>query len=113
MTNSGGIVSLSPTRSRKQNERVEENTLDSLSLIAAQLTLPLLCFQIADIWSAQERGLATALFALAPFLGVSSPSSRTNDGDEDLADLFDFFLNPFQPVLGPIVGGFTAPTGWR
>ena len=24
---------------------------------------------IADIWSAQERGLASALFALAPFLG--------------------------------------------
>ncbi|KAL7415199.1 major facilitator superfamily domain-containing protein [Mrakia frigida] len=41
---------------------------------------------IADIWSAQERGLATALFALAPFLG---------------------------PVLGPIIGGFTAPSGWR
>lgn len=42
--------------------------------------------QIADMWSAQERGLASALFALAPFLG---------------------------PVLGPIVGGFTAASGWR
>jgi MFS family permease len=38
------------------------------------------------MWSAQERGTASALFALAPFLG---------------------------PVLGPIVGGFVAPTGFR
>lgn len=42
---------------------------------------------IADMFSAAERGLATSLFAAAPFMG---------------------------PVLGPIVGGFVGETvGWR
>ncbi|KAJ9093729.1 hypothetical protein QFC21_006325 [Naganishia friedmannii] len=43
---------------------------------------------IADVWNAKERGLATSLFAMAPFLG---------------------------PVLGPIVGGFAGKSylGWR
>lgn len=42
---------------------------------------------IADMFSANERGLATALFAAAPFLG---------------------------PSIGPIVGGFVGQTvGWR
>ncbi|THY29399.1 synaptic vesicle transporter [Aureobasidium pullulans] len=42
---------------------------------------------IADMFSAQERGLAMTLFAAAPFMG---------------------------PVLGPIVGGFVGQTvGWR
>jgi len=43
--------------------------------------------QIADIFTASERGLAMGLFALAPFLG---------------------------PTLGPIAGGFLAQSeGWR
>ncbi|CZR67442.1 related to synaptic vesicle transporter SVOP and related transporters (major facilitator superfamily) [Phialocephala subalpina] len=42
---------------------------------------------IADLFAAEQRGLATALFAAAPFLG---------------------------PTLGPIVGGFLGETeGWR
>jgi hypothetical protein len=42
---------------------------------------------IADMFSANERGLAMTLFAAAPFMG---------------------------PVLGPIVGGFVGETvGWR
>ncbi|KAG5987328.1 hypothetical protein E4U43_005121 [Claviceps pusilla] len=42
---------------------------------------------IADMFDADQRGLATAIFALAPFLG---------------------------PVLGPIAGGFIGMTaGWR
>lgn len=42
---------------------------------------------IADMFDANERGLATSLFAAAPFLG---------------------------PVIGPIVGGFVGETiGWR
>jgi MFS family permease len=42
---------------------------------------------IADMFSAAERGLATSLFAAAPFLG---------------------------PVLGPIIGGFLGEgAGWR
>ncbi|KAG5976811.1 hypothetical protein E4U55_007204 [Claviceps digitariae] len=42
---------------------------------------------IADMFEADQRGLATALFALAPFLG---------------------------PVIGPIAGGFLGMTaGWR
>ncbi|KAH6652576.1 putative MFS multidrug transporter [Truncatella angustata] len=42
---------------------------------------------IADMFSAAERGLATSLFAAAPFLG---------------------------PVLGPIIGGFLGESaGWR
>ncbi len=42
---------------------------------------------IADMFNAEERGLATSLFASAPFLG---------------------------PALGPIVGGFVGQTiGWR
>lgn len=42
---------------------------------------------IADMFSSAERGLATSLFAAAPFLG---------------------------PVLGPIIGGFLgAGAGWR
>jgi len=44
---------------------------------------------IADIWNARERGMASALYATAPFLG---------------------------PVIGPIVGGFVSEThrlGWR
>lgn len=42
---------------------------------------------IADMFPANQRGLGTALFAAAPFLG---------------------------PVIGPIVGGFTGETvGWR
>lgn len=43
--------------------------------------------QIADVFSAAERGLAMSLFALAPFLG---------------------------PTIGPIAGGFLAESkGWR
>ena len=42
---------------------------------------------IADLFTAEQRGLATAFFAAAPFLG---------------------------PTLGPIVGGFLGETeGWR
>lgn len=43
---------------------------------------------ISDVFSAQDRGLPTTFFALAPFLG---------------------------PVIGPIVGGFagTSRFGWR
>ncbi|KAG6000785.1 hypothetical protein E4U21_005019, partial [Claviceps maximensis] len=42
---------------------------------------------IADLFSARERGIATSIFALAPFLG---------------------------PALGPIVSGFLAQAaGWR
>jgi MFS family permease len=42
---------------------------------------------IADLFAAEQRGLATAFFAAAPFLG---------------------------PTLGPIVGGFLGETGgWR
>lgn len=42
---------------------------------------------IADMFPAEERGLAMSLFAAAPFMG---------------------------PVLGPIVGGFVGETiGWR
>ncbi|KAF8848819.1 MFS general substrate transporter [Acephala macrosclerotiorum] len=42
---------------------------------------------IADLFTAEQRGLATAFFAAAPFLG---------------------------PTLGPIVGGFVGETeGWR
>lgn len=42
---------------------------------------------IADMFSANERGMATSLFAAAPFMG---------------------------PVFGPIVGGFVGETvGWR
>ncbi|KAI5293401.1 hypothetical protein KEM52_005564 [Ascosphaera acerosa] len=42
---------------------------------------------IADMFSASQRGLATSIFALMPFLG---------------------------PVLGPIIGGFLGMTeGWR
>lgn len=42
---------------------------------------------VADIFRAQQRGLAMTVFAIAPFLG---------------------------PVLGPIVGGFLGETqGWR
>eukprot|EP01117_Protostelium_nocturnum_P015102 TRINITY_DN5818_c0_g1_i1.p1 TRINITY_DN5818_c0_g1~~TRINITY_DN5818_c0_g1_i1.p1 ORF type:complete len:573 (-),score=181.21 TRINITY_DN5818_c0_g1_i1:43-1761(-) len=42
---------------------------------------------IADTFTAKQRGLATCLFAAAPFMG---------------------------PVLGPLVGGFTGQTiGWR
>ncbi|KAF2862741.1 MFS general substrate transporter [Piedraia hortae CBS 480.64] len=42
---------------------------------------------IADMFAAKQRGLATALFAAAPFMG---------------------------PVLGPVVGGFVGQTvGWR
>ena len=42
---------------------------------------------IADIWDNNERGLAIALFAAAPYGG---------------------------PVLGPIIGGFIGETiGWR
>ncbi|KAL4251643.1 MFS transporter superfamily protein [Abortiporus biennis] len=43
---------------------------------------------ISDIWTARERGVASALYATAPFMG---------------------------PVLGPIVGGWIdeTPLGWR
>ncbi|CAM1507977.1 Fc.00g048250.m01.CDS01 [Cosmosporella sp. VM-42] len=42
---------------------------------------------IADMFNASERGLATSIFAMAPFLG---------------------------PALGPIIGGFVGETvGWR
>ncbi|KZP24834.1 MFS general substrate transporter [Athelia psychrophila] len=44
---------------------------------------------LADIWNARERGVATAIYATAPFLG---------------------------PVVGPIVGGFVAERkslGWH
>ena len=42
---------------------------------------------IADLFSAAQRGLATTLYSVAPFLG---------------------------PILGPIVGGFISDSvGWR
>ncbi|KAH0548080.1 hypothetical protein GP486_008183, partial [Trichoglossum hirsutum] len=40
----------------------------------------------ADLWAVRERGVATSLFLLAPFVG---------------------------PSLGPVIGGFAAERGWR
>lgn len=54
---------------------------------------------LADIWNARERGMATAIYATAPFLGVGAFfSDLIANHAEDIS----------QPVVGPIVGGFVA-----
>ncbi|KAF4477225.1 multidrug resistance [Fusarium agapanthi] len=56
---------------------------------------------IADMFEARDRGLATALFAMAPFLGPTI-GSRYREEDADYSK------------TGPITGGFLGESeGWR
>ncbi|KAF1810830.1 MFS general substrate transporter [Eremomyces bilateralis CBS 781.70] len=58
----------------------------ALGGIAISAPMTLVAGTLADIWKAEERGVPMAFFSAAPFIG---------------------------PAIGPLIGGFLVPLGWR
>jgi hypothetical protein len=61
---------------------------------------------VADIWGFKERGLASAIYAIVPFLGPGKASQMRRKSQIEYP----------HAVIGPIVGGFVvqnARLNWR
>lgn len=64
---------------------------------------------LADIWVPRERGIASSLYASAPFMGPGKTYAVL------LLDHVSTEIAPCKAVLGPIVGGWVSQSrlGWH